>query len=209
MDKDTGESLCPPMLYNEKRDDAVEAIKKIAPEGHTTRSASSALAKLHSWHARSVAENVDVANARLLHHADWIAFLLHGEMGVTDHNNALKLGFDPGLDPGPTEGVCAYGAPCDGAYPDWLLATPYAYALPRTVLPPGTTCGAVSSTEGKKRLGHPGGVKVVAGTTDSIAAFVAARCVDVGDAVTSLGSSLAMKARSPIRTGPHTTASAW
>ena len=155
------------------------------------------------------AENVDVANARLLHHADWIAFLLHGEMGVTDHNNALKLGFDPGLDPGPTEGVCAYGAPCDGAYPDWLLATPYAYALPRTVLPPGTTCGAVSSTEGKKRLGHPGGVKVVAGTTDSIAAFVAARCVDVGDAVTSLGSSLAMKARSPIRTGPHTTASAW
>ena len=136
-------------------------------------------------------------------------------MGVTDHNNALKLGFDPGGVYTPGEGTDGTErdpgrgpGSGEGAYPDWLLATPYAYALPRTVLPPGTTCGAVRSTEGKKRLGHPGGVKVVAGTTDSIAAFVAARCVDVGDAVTSLGSSLAMKARSPY-TGPHTTASAW
>ena len=40
---------------------------------------------------------------------------------------------------------------------------------------------------------------MIAGTTDSIAAFVAARCTDVGDAVTSLGSSLALKLVSETR----------
>jgi hypothetical protein len=43
-----------------------------------------------------LANSTCTATARLLHHADWVAYLLHGEMGVTDHNNALKLGFDPG-----------------------------------------------------------------------------------------------------------------
>lgn len=41
----------------------------------------------------------------LLHQADYIAGLLHGRFGTSDWNNALKLGFDPGLE----------------AYPDWLL----------------------------------------------------------------------------------------
>lgn len=36
--------------------------------------------------------------------ADWVAGLLHGQWRVTDYNNALKLGFDP-------------GAEC---YPEWL-----------------------------------------------------------------------------------------
>ena len=40
----------------------------------------------------------------LLHHADWLASLLHGRRGVSDWNNALKLGYDPGAE----------------AYPDWL-----------------------------------------------------------------------------------------
>lgn len=33
----------------------------------------------------------------LLHHADWVARLLHGVVGVSDWNNALKLGFDPDI----------------------------------------------------------------------------------------------------------------
>lgn len=41
--------------------------------------------------------------------------------------------------------------------------------------------------------------RVVAGTTDSVAAFVAARCTQPGDAVTSLGSSLALKLVSETR----------
>ena len=46
---DDGTVAYPPMLYNEKRDDAVAAVAAVAPAGHTTRSASSALCKLHSW----------------------------------------------------------------------------------------------------------------------------------------------------------------
>lgn len=42
----------------------------------------------------------------LLHQADWLAALLHEDVGrgTSDWNNALKLGFDPGSE----------------AYPDWL-----------------------------------------------------------------------------------------
>lgn len=40
----------------------------------------------------------------VLHQADWVASLLHGRRDVSDWNNALKLGFDPGA----------------GAYPPWL-----------------------------------------------------------------------------------------
>lgn len=38
--------------------------------------------------------------------ADWLAYLLHGRSDVSDWNNALKVGFDPGTE----------------KYPDWLLA---------------------------------------------------------------------------------------
>ena len=103
--------------------------------------------------------------AKLLHHADWIAFLLHGEMGVTDHNNALKLGFDPAG---------------EGSYPSWLSGAPYASTLPARVLSPGTRAGTVASAEARSRL--PEGCVVVAGTTDSVAAFVAARCTSPGTA---------------------------
>ncbi len=38
--------------------------------------------------------------------ADWLAALLHGRYGVTDWNNALKLGYDPETE----------------SYPDWLTS---------------------------------------------------------------------------------------
>ena len=198
---DDGTVAYPPMLYNEKRDDAVAAVAAVAPAGHTTRSASSALCKLHSWWFETEGgrvasasasvppgESVPVANPRLLHHADWVAYLLHGEMGVTDHNNALKLGFDPGA-----------GADGAGAYPDWILRQPYASMLPMTCLAPGTVAGACATKEAAKRFPNAREVRVVAGTTDSVAAFAAARCTDPGDCVTSLGSSLALKLVSETR----------
>ena len=88
VDGATGEPIYPPMLYNEKRPDAMPAVEAMAPEGHTVRSATSALCKLHSWWTEQASASA-TSGAKLLHHADWIAFLLHGEMGVTDHNNAL------------------------------------------------------------------------------------------------------------------------
>ena len=198
---DDGTVAYPPMLYNEKRDDAVAAVAAVAPAGHTTRSASSALCKLHSWWfetegGRSASAKafvplgmrVPVTNPRLLHHADWVAYLLHGKMGVTDHNNALKLGFDPGA-----------GADGVGAYPDWILRQPYACMLPMTCLAPGTVAGACVTEEAAKRFPNATKPRVVAGTTDSVAAFAAARCTDPGDCVTSLGSSLALKLVSETR----------
>ena len=41
-----------------------------------------------------------------MHHADWLASMLHGRGDVSDWNNTLKLGFDPG----------------EEAYPAWLQA---------------------------------------------------------------------------------------
>ena len=45
-----------------------------------------------------------------MHHADWLAGMLHGRGGLTDWNNALKLGFDPGHE----------------AYPEWLMSQVWA-----------------------------------------------------------------------------------
>jgi len=139
------------MLYNEKRDDAVAGICAIAPEGHTVRSASSALCKLHSWWfetdggrefgKRGCVDSQKTENPKLAHHADWLASLLHGLSGVSDHNNALKLGFDPGLDAG--DGENGLG----GGFPDWILNQPYGDMIPTKVYEPGRKVGVVA-TEG-------------------------------------------------------------
>ena len=47
VDGATGEPIYPPMLYNEKRPDAMPAVEAMAPEGHTVRSATSALCVSH------------------------------------------------------------------------------------------------------------------------------------------------------------------
>ena len=83
-------------------------------------------------------------NAGIAHaSADWIAFLLHGLQGETDHNNALKLGFDPGLGP-------------HGDYPAWMKSLPYTSMLPSNVRAPGTKTGAAATEAAMKYfvLGH-------------------------------------------------------
>lgn len=64
--------------------------------------------------------------------------------------------------------------------------------------------------------GLPGGCLVCTGTTDSIAAFVAAGVSEVGQAVTSLGSTMAVKMLSDTRVDDvkygvysHRLGSAW
>ena len=80
-------------------------------------------------------------------------------------------------------------------YPDWLtsgpLGTIVGTALP-PVVRPGEPIGCVSS-EMAARWGLPHECVVVGGTTDSIAAFIASGATETGDAVTSLGSTLAIK----------------
>uniref|UniRef100_A0A7N2MZP1 D-ribulose kinase n=2 Tax=Quercus lobata TaxID=97700 RepID=A0A7N2MZP1_QUELO len=178
IDSTTGEPLWRPFLYNESCSDALPVVKSIAPENHTVCSGSSTLCKLVSWW-NSVDSNKE--SAALLHQADWLLWLLHGNLGVTDYNNALKVGYDPELD----------------SYPPWLLSQPYSQLLP-SVKAPGTPIGVLKE-DIRTQYGFAKDCAVCTGTTDSIAAFLAARATKPGKAVTSLGSTLAIKLLSTSR----------
>lgn len=166
------------LLYNDARGAAVlETLQAIAPPNHTVLSATSSLAKL-LWmsHLPSFTE------ARyFLHQADWLAFLLHGKLGISDYHNALKLGYD-------VEQLC---------YPAWMTQLRVMHLLP-VVLVPGTTAGEVTA-EIAARFGLRRDCLVCAGTTDSIAAFLASGAHLLGEAVTSLGSTLVLKLLSCTR----------
>ncbi|KAK7341437.1 hypothetical protein VNO80_24367 [Phaseolus coccineus] len=178
VDSYTGEPLWRPFLYNESCSDALPIVKSFAPPNHTVCTGSSTLCKLVSWwnHVGS-----DKKPALLLHQADWLLWLLHGKLGVTDYNNALKVGYDPEMD----------------SYPSWLICQPYYHLLP-SVLAPGTPIACLKEEIGNK-YGFQKSCVVCTGTTDSIAAFLAARATQPGKAVTSLGSTLAIKLLSNTR----------
>ncbi|XP_068640348.1 D-ribulose kinase isoform X2 [Aristolochia californica] len=174
----TGEPLCRPYLYNESCPEALEEVQSIAPENHTVCSGSSTLCKLVSWWN---SHDFDRDSAMLLHQADWLLWLLHGKLGVSDYNNALKVGYDPAMD----------------SYPSWLLYQPYSELLP-SVKAPGAAIGYIKE-DIRVQFGFQKDCVVCTGTTDSIAAFLAARATQPGKAVTSLGSTLAVKLLSTNR----------
>ncbi|THG18958.1 hypothetical protein TEA_029307 [Camellia sinensis var. sinensis] len=123
IDSATGDPLCGPLLYNESCPDALPAVKSIAPANHTVCSGSSTLCKLVSWWNSN---DSNKESALLLHQADWLLWLLHGKLGVSDYNNALKVGYDPELD----------------SYPSWLISQPYSHVLP-SIQAPGTSIGSI------------------------------------------------------------------
>ncbi|TXG64621.1 hypothetical protein EZV62_011615 [Acer yangbiense] len=178
LDSNTGEPLWRPFLYNESCPDALPMVKSIAPANHTVCSGTSTLCKLVSWW------NIGGANktsAVLLHQSDWLLWILHGKLGVSDYNNALKVGYDPEVE----------------SYPLWLLSQPYSQLLP-SVKAPGASIGFLKE-DIRTKFGFPKDCVVCTGTTDSIAAFLAARATEPGKAVTSLGSTLAIKLLSTNR----------
>lgn len=168
----TGEPLGAPLAYNDARACAeAEKLGQIAPGRQVATAPTSGLAKL-MW----LSHQAEFACAAFfLHQADWLAYLLHGQLGVSDCHNALKSGGDP-------ETL---------EYPAWIKALPFSALLPR-IVEPGTLIGPVSG-----RIAHhfalPRDCMVRAGTTDSIAAFLAAGASRPGEAVTSLGSTLVLK----------------
>lgn len=161
------------LMYDDGGFDAEAAlIAAHAPDPHIARGPGSALARA----LRLVAEDTGGRAANLLHQADFIAGRLMGRGGFSDVNNALKTGIDPAT----------------GLWPDWLAALP----LPAQLLPaarlPGTALHHISPAIAL-RFGLSPGTMVHAGTTDSIAAFLAAADPVPGAAVTSLGTTLAVK----------------
>lgn len=174
----TGKPVTEPILYNDSRGkEVLEQVKAIAPENHVVVSATSSLAKLLWWQQQSYFEQASY----LLHQADWLGWLLHGKLGISDYHNALKLGYD-------VENL---------SYPQWLLNQPYSHLYPQ-VLTPGVVVGGVTP-ENCDRFNLPPDCIVRAGTTDSIAAFLASGASQPGEAVTSLGSTLVLKLLSRIR----------
>jgi D-ribulokinase len=176
-----GLPLLPSIMYGDVGDRLwVEQLGEIAPVGHCVQSASSSLVKLLTVQMQPEFQKAQY----FLHQADWLAFLLHGQLGISDYHNSLKLGYDPATE----------------TYPAWFehpTLKPLKSYLPR-VVPPGTVIGTISAKVAA-HLGLPQHCKICAGTTDSIAAFLASSINQPGEAVTSLGSTLVLKLLSEQR----------
>jgi sugar (pentulose or hexulose) kinase len=168
-----GDPCGPALMYNDRRAVAESAlIDRVAPPESPARGPSSSLAKL----MHSSGRYRHTGPARALHQADWIIGRLTGHLGVSDWNNALKLGYD-------AEHL---------RWPDWVQALiPEGVGLPQVVAP-GHPIALIDPMLAD-RLGWPSTVQVLAGTTDSTAAVIAAGAVKPGDAVTCLGSTLVLK----------------
>jgi sugar (pentulose or hexulose) kinase len=169
---------------------ALELLLHYAPEAHTARSPTGSLAKLLAWNAERPLDNT---GERLCHQADYIALQLlshdnNDEKQVvvsSDWHNCLKLGYD-------VQNL---------QWPEWIVTCLQAAGisdpcsvLPAKVVSPGAPMGYISP-QAATRFGLPATVQVVGGTTDSNAAFFAATGSqpEMGTAVTSLGSTLAIK----------------
>ncbi len=167
------------LMYNSGGFEAeARVIAAHAPDPHITRGHSSALAR--ALHLQ--AEDAEQRAAHLLHQADFITAKLRGRGGVSDHNNALKTGFDP----------------AEEAWPDWFGAIGVRTEILPEVLPAGAPAGPISPTIAA-RFGLRPETMIHVGTTDSIAAFLAAAPLQIGAAVTSLGTTLAVKLLSNTR----------
>ena len=167
-----GTPLGPALMYNDARAGReAQRIATVAPPECAAHGASASLAKL-LWLLQTPAGR----DARhMLHQADWLLGRLCGVFGHSDENNALKLGYDI----------------LGRRWPDWLQALDIPLALLPRVVPAGQAIGTLAPHLGK-RWGLCGDTRILAGTTDSTASFIATGA-GPGDAVTSLGSTLVLK----------------
>jgi sugar (pentulose or hexulose) kinase len=173
--KKDGTALSPALMYNDQQcQQQASIISRFAPAESAVHGASSSLAKALNLLQRYPETGL------FCHQADWLASSLTGHYGVSDENNCLKLGYDS----------------VDQQWPEWLTGNSGNAAIPDRLLPevltPGTKAGDVMPNLVEKyRLAK--NCIVVAGTTDSNAAVLATGANKVGDAVTSLGSTLVIK----------------
>lgn len=150
-------------------DDALNPVTPVLLYNHTL--AGDPAAKL-AW----LRQHQQNQSARyLMHQVDYLNAQLTGVAGISDYHNALKSGLDIQT----------------LTWRNGVYATEDTTLLPRIVAP-GTTIGKLQRRIARHFNLNPGCV-VRAGTTDSIAAFIAAGVHTPGTAVTSLGSTLALK----------------
>jgi xylulokinase len=195
IDRDTKEVTRNPRMYNYDvigsandnsfAKEAIELLEKHAPPKHTARARTGSLAKLLTWIKEKPLHESEV----LVHQSDYISFMLMGESALSsDWHNCLKLGFDVREKQWPSwMADCFTEAGAEGALEGDGI-------LPLKVVSPGEQMGVIDE-EMAKTLGLSKDCMIVGGTTDSNAAFFAAAGTrpSFGTAVTSLGSTLAMK----------------
>ncbi len=158
-------------LYNDHGNRrCAQGLTEALPDNSGAMGASSTLCKVLQLKAQYGARDM-----RIAHQIDWLNAQFLGTLPPTDWNNALKLGFDP----------------IECRWPMVVRQLVHPLPLPE-VVPPGTPLGEVSR-QAQRDWGLPAACQVHAGTTDSIAAFLASGADQPGDAVTSLGSTLAIK----------------
>lgn len=196
-----------PRMYNyditsssstEATERALDLMNKYVPLRHTALAATGSLAKLLLWNEESplvVDEDGTTSREVLCHQSDYIStMLMHADLTdssspiitTSDWHNCLKLGYDVR----------------NREYPIWLhellqegCGVVSETALPTNVVSPGSPIGLISPIVAAK-YGLSSNVMIVGGTTDSNAAFFAAAggvSAEYGTAVTSLGSTLAIK----------------
>ncbi len=168
-----GNPLAPALMYNDARSDKqVAQLAKIAPPDVPVHQVSAGLPKLMWLYEQPFAKDIHYA----LHQVDWIVGKLTGNFSSSDSNNCLKTGCDV----------------INKDWPAWIHKTTVNIKQLPTIYVPGNQVGTVASHVARQ-LGIPDCVQVMAGTTDSTAAFIATGAQQTGDAVTSLGSTLVLK----------------
>jgi sugar (pentulose or hexulose) kinase len=201
VDVDTGTVRRPKMynydvILNDSQSHSImKTIQRFAPTNHTVLAPTSTLAKLLHYHAESPL----TSNQQLMHQADYVAstFLTSRPSSpytsFSDWHNALKLGYDVQ----------------QLEWPLWIRNCLHHLSIPLSVLPehvvsPGQIIDTIDPNVASI-YGIPNHVVITGGTTDSNAAFFAAASQAIcstsrtatgptaGIAVTSLGSTLAIK----------------
>jgi len=168
-----GNPVTPAIMYNDQRaGEQAKQIASLAGKNSGAHGATSSLAKLVWLHEHKLDKRAQFA----LHQADWITGKLTGRYGHSEYNNSLKLGFDA----------------VSMEWPTWINKLGFNTAILPEVHTPGETLGTLSA-ESAKLFGLSTDVEVLAGTTDGVAAFLAAGATDPGHAVTSLGTTLVLK----------------
>ena len=159
------------LMYNDpvENPDVFEQIRQHAPRESAAHGATSGLAKLMTLQELSGCH-------RVLHQADWVLGKFIGEYRWSDENNSLKTGYDPIL----------------REWPNWISQTKARRELLPDPKEPGKVTGEIYQKIAN-RFGLSKDIKIVSGTTDGCAAFLATGATEIGDGVTSLGSTLVVK----------------
>lgn len=172
-----GEPLTSGLMYNDQRAiEYVESIKQHAPANSPTCSSTSGLAKALWLMTMLKEKHPQTETAYLAHQADWLAAQLTHRFHLTDSNNALKSGYDP----------------ISKQWPLWLTKL----GIKDQQLPHVSDAGTLLCplhNQIIQQYGFNPDVQFVSGTTDSTAALLATGANQIGDAVTSLGSTLVLK----------------